>query len=129
MRSCAACRLPVLRLITPAAPSWHGAALGTEHFDLAVVDIGLPGADGLSLVKHVRGEGRTTPILILTARFTLADKVRAFELGADDFLMKPFEQAELAGALPRTHSSSQSSSRRCDSIGTRCRSISTDTSS
>lgn len=72
------------------------AALGTEHFDLAIVDIGLPGADGLSLLKHVRGEGRTTPILILTARFTLPDKVRAFELGADDFLMKPFEQAELA---------------------------------
>jgi DNA-binding response OmpR family regulator len=72
------------------------AALGSEHFDLAVVDVGLPGADGLSLLAALRGEGRSMPVLILTARDTLADKIRAFELGADDFLMKPFEQAELA---------------------------------
>lgn len=71
-------------------------ALDTEHFDLSIVDIGLPGADGLSLLKSVRSGGRTTPILILTARYSLQDKVKAFELGADDFLMKPFEQAELA---------------------------------
>jgi two-component system, OmpR family, response regulator len=72
------------------------AALDSEHFDLAIVDIGLPGADGLSLLKSMRSQGRDTPVLILTARYTLQDKVRAFELGADDFLMKPFEQAELA---------------------------------
>lgn len=71
-------------------------ALSVEHFDLAVVDIGLPGADGLSLLGALRREGKATPVLILTARDTLADKIRAFELGADDFLMKPFEQAELA---------------------------------
>jgi DNA-binding response OmpR family regulator len=72
------------------------AALSSEHFDLAVVDIGLPGADGLSLLAALRSEGKSMPVLILTARDTLADKIRAFELGADDFLMKPFEQAELA---------------------------------
>lgn len=72
------------------------AALRAEHFDLAVVDIGLPGADGLSLLGALRKEGTAMPVLILTARDTLADKIRAFELGADDFLMKPFEQAELA---------------------------------
>ena len=72
------------------------AALDSEHFDLSIVDIGLPGADGLSLLKSMRAQGRDTPVLILTARYTLQDKVRAFELGADDFLMKPFEQAELA---------------------------------
>jgi two-component system, OmpR family, response regulator len=72
------------------------AALRTEHFDLAVVDIGLPGADGLSLLGALRNEGTAMPVLMLTARDTLADKIRAFELGADDFLMKPFEQAELA---------------------------------
>jgi len=72
------------------------AALGAEHFDLAVLDIGLPGADGLALLDALRREGRATPVLILTARYALADKIRAFELGADDFLMKPFEQAELA---------------------------------
>ncbi len=80
------------------APSAERARtlLGTEHFDLAVVDIGLPGADGLSLLSALRKEGVATPVLMLTARDTLADKARAFELGADDFLTKPFEQAELA---------------------------------
>ena len=72
------------------------AALRAEHFDLAVVDIGLPGADGLSLLDALRKQGTAMPVLMLTARDTLADKIRAFELGADDFLMKPFEQAELA---------------------------------
>lgn len=71
-------------------------ALATEHFDLAIVDIGLPAADGLSLLQGLRAEGNATPVLILTARYTLQDKIRAFDLGADDFLMKPFEQAELA---------------------------------
>ena len=70
-------------------------ALDTEHFDLAIVDIGLPGADGLSLLQNLRSSGKSTPVLILTARFMLSDKIRAFDLGADDFLMKPFEQAEL----------------------------------
>jgi len=70
-------------------------ALATEHFDLAIVDIGLPAADGLSLLQGLRSDGKATPVLILTARYTLTDKIRAFNLGADDFLMKPFEQAEL----------------------------------
>jgi two-component system OmpR family response regulator len=72
------------------------AALDTEHFDLAIVDIGLPQADGLSLLQGIRAQGKSTPFLILTARYGLPDKIRAFDLGADDFLMKPFEQAELA---------------------------------
>ncbi len=70
--------------------------LRTEHFDLAVVDIGLPAADGLTLLQELRGAGLATPVLILTARYALQEKIRAFDLGADDFLMKPFEQAELA---------------------------------
>jgi DNA-binding response OmpR family regulator len=70
--------------------------LGTEHFDLAIVDIGLPGADGFSVVRRLRDAGKLMPVLILTARYTLQDKILAFDLGADDFLMKPFEQAELA---------------------------------
>lgn len=72
------------------------SALNAEHFDLAIVDIGLPVADGLSLIQSLRSGGRATPVLVLTARYTLKDKIRAFEVGADDFLMKPFEQAELA---------------------------------
>jgi DNA-binding response OmpR family regulator len=72
------------------------AAMAAEEFALAVIDIGLPGADGLTLVRRMRSNGKTIPTLILTARCTLNDKVKALDLGADDFLGKPFEPAELA---------------------------------
>ncbi len=72
------------------------AALAAEHFDLALLDIGLPGTDGLSLLRRLRRDGKTIPVMVLTARDTLATKIEALDLGADDFLMKPFEQAELA---------------------------------
>ncbi|HUX73971.1 MAG TPA: response regulator transcription factor [Steroidobacteraceae bacterium] len=72
------------------------AALAAADFDLAVVDIGLPGSDGLTLVRRLRSAGKTLPTLVLTARCTLADRVKALDLGADDFLGKPFEPAELA---------------------------------
>jgi two-component system, OmpR family, response regulator len=71
-------------------------ALEAEEFALAVVDVGLPGADGLTLVRRLRGAGVAMPTLMLTARCTLADKVKALDTGADDFLSKPFEPAELA---------------------------------
>ena len=71
------------------------AALMTEDFALAVIDVGLPGSDGLTLVRRLRRAGKTLPTLILTARCTLGDKVKALDLGADDFLGKPFEPAEL----------------------------------
>jgi DNA-binding response OmpR family regulator len=72
------------------------ALIATEPFELAVIDLGLPDDDGLSILAALRRAGAGTPVLILTARYALSDKMRAFELGADDFLMKPFEQAELA---------------------------------
>lgn len=72
------------------------AALVEEEFALAVIDVGLPGTDGLSLVRRLRSMGKTLPTLVLTARCTLADKVKALDLGADDFMSKPFEAAELA---------------------------------
>lgn len=72
------------------------AALATDAFDLAVVDVGLPGSDGLTLVRRLRSAGKTLPTLVLTARCTLADRVKALDLGADDFLSKPFAPAELA---------------------------------
>jgi DNA-binding response OmpR family regulator len=72
------------------------AALADEEFALAVIDVGLPGSDGLSLVRRLRSAGKTLPTLILTARCTLTDKVKALDLGADDFMSKPFEAAELA---------------------------------
>lgn len=72
------------------------AALAVEDFALAVIDVGLPGTDGLTLVRRLRNAGRKLPTLILTARCTLHDRVKALDLGADDFLGKPFEPAELA---------------------------------
>ena len=84
------------------------AALAGEDFALAVIDVGLPGSDGLTLVRRLRSMGKTMPTLILTARSTLNDKVKALDLGADDFMSKPFETAELAArcrALMRRSSS------------------------
>jgi DNA-binding response OmpR family regulator len=72
------------------------AAMASEEFALAVIDVGLPWADGLTLVRRLRSGGMTMPALILTARCTLNDRVKALDLGADDFLSKPFEPAELA---------------------------------
>ena len=72
------------------------AALATEEFDLAVVDIGLPKVDGLTLVRRLRRAGSRLPVLILTARDGLADRVDALDLGADDYLTKPFELPEVA---------------------------------
>jgi two-component system OmpR family response regulator len=72
------------------------SAIADEEFALAVIDVGLPGTDGLTLVRRLRSAGKTLPTLILTARCTLNDKVKALDLGADDFLSKPFEPAELA---------------------------------
>jgi DNA-binding response OmpR family regulator len=72
------------------------AAIDAEEFALAVVDVGLPGADGLTFVRRLRSAGIALPTLVLTARCTLTDKVKALDIGADDFLSKPFEPAELA---------------------------------
>jgi DNA-binding response OmpR family regulator len=71
------------------------AAVESENFDLAIVDIGLPRQDGLQLVRELRSSGRKLPILMLTARDGLSDRVTALDLGADDYLTKPFQVAEL----------------------------------
>ena len=67
--------------------------------DLAIVDLGLPKLSGIDVVKRLRGEGRTLPILILTARGSWQDKVVGLEAGADDYLVKPFEYPELAARV------------------------------
>jgi two-component system, OmpR family, response regulator len=71
------------------------AAFATVDYDAAIVDIGLPGEDGLSLLARLRQSGKSLPILILTARQAVDDRLKAFDLGADDFVIKPFVQAEL----------------------------------
>lgn len=71
------------------------SALHAESFDLAVVDIGLPRASGLQLVREQRRRGAMVPVLMLTARDGLDDRVCALDLGADDYLTKPFQVPEL----------------------------------
>lgn len=75
-------------------------ALATESFDLLVLDLGLPGRDGLSVLRQLRRGGNDTPVIILTARDTVADRVQGLDLGADDYLTKPFDLDEL-GARAR----------------------------
>jgi len=64
-------------------------------FDLAIIDIGLPGLDGIELIKKLRDAGKKYPVLILTARGNWQDKVEGLEAGADDYLVKPFHEEEL----------------------------------
>ncbi|HZJ97950.1 MAG: response regulator [Alcaligenaceae bacterium] len=73
--------------------------LGVEDFDVIILDLGLPGIDGVSLIKKIRELEIYTPILILTARDTLTQRVQTLELGADDFLAKPFSIEELKARL------------------------------
>jgi DNA-binding response OmpR family regulator len=71
------------------------SALDSEAFDLVIADIGLPRQDGLQLVRSLRTRGQIVPVLILTARDGLEDRVTALDLGADDYLTKPFQVPEL----------------------------------
>ena len=78
----------------------EGLFLAREYpVDLAIVDLGLPKLNGLTIVQRLRQDGRTLPILILTARSGWQDKVVGLEAGADDYLVKPFEYPELAARL------------------------------
>jgi DNA-binding response OmpR family regulator len=87
------------------AVDWVGSAeraeevLLTETFDAAIIDIGLPNMDGLSLTRSIRRGGVTMPVLILTARDALQDRVQGLDLGADDYMAKPFELPELLARL------------------------------
>lgn len=83
-------------------------ALGDiEPYDAAVLDLGLPGRDGLSVLRNWRARGRRMPVLILTARGAWQEKVEGFQAGADDYLAKPFHTEELLARLQallrRTH--------------------------
>ena len=83
--------------LTSAEAALH--ALRIEHFDLLVLDLGLPGRDGLSLLRELRQAGSTLPVLILTARDAVAEKVAGLNAGADDYLVKPCDLDELSARL------------------------------
>ena len=69
--------------------------LSSQHVDLIILDIGLPGIDGLQLLRRIRKRSEGLPILILSARDALQDRVEGFRVGADDYVCKPFEMPEL----------------------------------
>jgi DNA-binding response OmpR family regulator len=87
------------------AVDWVGSAeraldvTKAESFDLAVIDVGLPGMNGLALTQLLRREGHSMPVLILTARDALQDRVQGLDQGADDYMVKPFELPELLARL------------------------------
>ncbi len=70
-----------------------------EEFAAVVLDLGLPGMDGLSVLKRWRAAGRQTPVLVLTARGNWQERVEGIDAGADDYLTKPFQMAELLARL------------------------------
>jgi DNA-binding response OmpR family regulator len=70
-----------------------------DHYDLAVLDLGLPRRDGLDVLRGWRARGARLPVLLLTARDGLDDRVRGLDAGADDYLVKPFEVPELLARL------------------------------
>ena len=83
-----------------AADGEDGHYLGsTEAYDAVILDLGLPEVDGLTVLDRWRKEGRTTPVLLLTARDSWSDKVAGLDAGADDYLAKPFQTEELIARL------------------------------
>lgn len=89
------------------------AALRQEPFDAAVMDLGLPRMDGTAVIRDARRAGVRTPILALTARDQVSDRVQGLELGADDYMGKPFDTDELVARIRALHrrSSGQNSIR------------------
>ena len=74
-------------------------ALRTSKFDLVLLDLGLPGRDGLEVLRNLRARSDATPVIILTARDEIRDRIAGLDAGADDYLVKPFDLDELAARM------------------------------
>jgi len=86
--------------VDTAGDGEEGHYLGsTENYDAIVLDLGLPEIDGLTVLDRWRKEGKTTPVLVLTARDSWSDKVAGLDAGADDYVAKPFQSEELIARL------------------------------
>lgn len=98
----------------------EGYFFATEYpLDAAIIDIGLPGISGIEIIKKIRQDGSTLPILILTARSRWQEKVEGLEAGADDYLVKPFQMEELLArvkALLRRASGAASTELKCGCV-------------
>jgi len=87
-------------VVDDAADGKAGLYFAMEYaYDAAIIDLGLPVMDGISLIKEIRSQGRTFPILILTARGDWQDKVEGLDAGADDYVVKPFQLEEILARL------------------------------
>ena len=75
------------------------AAVAGQHYDLVLLDLGLPGMDGMQVLARLRDAGNAVPLLILTARDALDERLRGLDGGADDYLTKPFEMVELLARM------------------------------
>ncbi len=73
--------------------------LGFQHYDLVLLDLGLPGKDGLEVLSSIRAKDNPIPLLIITARDGLDDRLRGLDGGADDYVSKPFQMAELLARM------------------------------
>lgn len=94
-------------------------ACKSTSYDLVILDLGLPDMDGLEVLRRLRKAGMTTPVLILTARFDLDDRVSGLDAGGDDYLAKPFALPELEArirALLRRGASQESRIQFCDIV-------------
>ena len=75
------------------------STLAGQHYDLVLLDLGLPGKDGLEVLASIRAKQNPVPLLIITARDGLEDRLRGLDGGADDYVLKPFEMAELLARM------------------------------
>lgn len=75
------------------------AALSSTTYDLLVLDLGLPGMDGMEILNRLRRRGNSLPVLILSARDQVSDRVRGLDMGANDYLTKPFDMSELEARI------------------------------
>jgi two-component system, OmpR family, response regulator len=83
--------------VTDGETAIHAAQ--TETYELALLDLGLPAADGREVLRRLRGLGRRLPVIIVTARDAIDDRIDGLDLGADDYLVKPFEIRELLARM------------------------------
>jgi DNA-binding response OmpR family regulator len=74
-------------------------AINDNDFDIALIDINLPGKDGFSMIEYIRSEGKTMPLIAMSARDGLQDKLEGFELGVNDYIVKPFALKELIARM------------------------------
>jgi DNA-binding response OmpR family regulator len=93
--------------------------LGSGEIELVILDLGLPDGDGSQILKHIKAHKKVIPVVILTARSSIDDKVQGLDMGADDYLAKPFEPAELFARLrvaSRRVNQAQSSLLQCGDV-------------